>query len=64
MRKSPQAKTREHNGRHLNMRNVPEDLYWLCKTRAAENHMSLTDYVLAALRRVASEAPARTTKSA
>jgi hypothetical protein len=64
MRKSLQSKTTQANARHLNMRNVPEDLYWLCKARAAESHMTLTDYVLAALRRVVSEAPGRSKKSA
>jgi len=63
MRKSRQSKTGELS-RNLNIRNVPEDLYWLCKARAAENHTSLTDYVLTTLRRAASEAPGRPSKSA
>jgi len=38
-------------GHPLNIRNVPEDLYWRCKERAAQNRMKLRDFVLAALER-------------
>jgi hypothetical protein len=39
----------QNNGRPLNLRDFPEDLYWLAKTCAANRRMSLKAYVVAAL---------------
>ena len=36
-------------GRPLNLRDFPDDLYWLAKMCAANRHMSLKAYVVAAL---------------
>ena len=44
--------------KHLQVRSVPEDLHRTLKARAAEMGMSLSDYVLIELRRVA-ERPTR-----
>ena len=50
MRRSKQIDVRP-----LNVRNFPDDLYWLCKTRAAQSRMSLKDYIVTVLRRAVSE---------
>jgi len=50
MRRSKQSDVRP-----LNLRNFPDDLYWLLKTRAAQSRMNLKDYVVSALRRAVSE---------
>lgn len=41
------------NDRMLQVRNVPEDVHTELKRRAAKNHLSLSDFVLAELRRLA-----------
>ncbi len=38
-------------GRPFNIRNFPEDLYWSCKIRAAEKHMTLLQFVVTVLRK-------------
>lgn len=48
------AKAKPTGGKSLNLRNFPNDLYWLCKARAAENQMRLQDYVVHVLRQVVS----------
>lgn len=42
-------------GRPLNLRDFPEDLYWKCKIRAAENRITLKKFVVRALQRAVSE---------
>jgi plasmid stability protein len=42
-------------GRPLNLRDFPEDLYWLLKIRAAERHMHLKDFIVETLRKAVSQ---------
>ncbi|MGH9433917.1 MAG: hypothetical protein ACRD3T_20505 [Terriglobia bacterium] len=48
-------RSKQSDVRPLNVRNFPDDLYWLCKTRAAQSRMSLKDYIVTALRRAVSD---------
>lgn len=43
----PSKKTRP-----LNVRDFPDDLYWKCKVQAAEQHMTLKQFIVQALQRV------------
>jgi plasmid stability protein len=45
--------------RNIQIRNVPEDLHRTLKARAASEGMSLTEYVLRELRRMAERPPRR-----
>jgi hypothetical protein len=49
------VKAKRTGGKSLNLRNFPNDLYWLCKARAAQNQMRLQDYVVQVLRQAVSE---------
>jgi hypothetical protein len=44
------VKTTKSEGRPLNLRGFPDDLYWLTKMCAGYRHMTLRAYVEAALR--------------
>jgi hypothetical protein len=46
----PKSKTRP-----LNLRNFPDSLYWKCKIRAAQQRLTLKDFVVTALERATSE---------
>jgi len=35
--------------RPLNLRDFPDDLYWKCKVRAAEEHTTLKQFIVQAL---------------
>jgi len=37
--------------RPLNLRDFPDDLYWKCKVRAAEQHMTLKQFIVQELQR-------------
>jgi hypothetical protein len=41
----------KRTSRPLNLRDFPEDLYWQCKVKAAEQHMHLKDFIVDTLQR-------------
>jgi len=41
--------------KHLQIRNVPEDLHRTLKVRAAQNGMTLSDYLLSEMREIAAK---------
>jgi plasmid stability protein len=50
--------------RPLNLRGFPDDLYWECKIRAAQQHKSVKDYVIAALQSAVSEDSNKSSRTA
>ena len=49
--KSSETKQSSKKSRPLNLRDFPEDLYWRCKVQAAEERISLKDFVIETLKK-------------
>jgi len=47
----------KRTSRPLNLRDFPEDLYWQCKAKAAEQRMHLKDFIVSTLHRALNGKP-------